>query len=127
MKDVPRAPRVNVCVVGCGHWGKNLARNFARLGHLAALCEADADRLAAFASQYPDAQPYSSFEEAVNDPGMDAFVLATPAEQHHWMALAALRAGKDVFVEKPIALHCHHAQEMIDTAETHRCVLMIGH
>src|SRR5579883_3505614 len=59
--------RVRVCVAGCGHWGKNLARNFHQMGELAAICEADTERLAAFAAQYPEAAPYSDLREMLRD------------------------------------------------------------
>jgi Oxidoreductase family, NAD-binding Rossmann fold len=83
-----------MCVAGCGHWGKNLARNFSVLNYLYAVCESDPDRLQSFAEQYPEARPYSSLEDALGDPQVDAVALATPAEEHYRMALAALRAGK---------------------------------
>ena len=109
-----------VCVVGCGHWGKNLARNFAGLNHLYAICESDGERLKTFAGLYPGARPFASLEEALADPGVDAIVLATPAEEHCRMALAALRAGKDVFVEKPLALEWQEGMEMVETARAVR-------
>jgi len=117
----------NVCVVGCGHWGKNLARNFAGLGHLYAICESDAQRLKTFASLYPEARAFGSLEDAISDPAVDALVLATPAEEHCRMALAALSRGKDVFVEKPLALDWEAGMEMVETAERHGRILMVGH
>ncbi len=117
----------NICVVGCGHWGKNLARNFANLGHLYAICESDAERLKTFAALYPGARAFASLEDAISDPGMDALVLATPAEEHCRMALAALSAGKDVFVEKPLALDWEAGMEMVETARRHGRILMVGH
>ena len=124
MKDIRRA---NICVVGCGHWGKNLARNFFQLKQLHAICEADQERLKGFAGQYPDAKPYPSFPDMLADEEIEAVVLATPAEQHYKMALAALRAGKHVFVEKPMALDVYEAEHMIEEAEERRRILMVGH
>ena len=116
-----------ICVAGCGYWGKNLARNFSGLGHLYAICESDAGRLQSFHEQYPEAQAYSKLELALEDPDLDAVVLATPAEEHCRMALAALRAGKDVFVEKPLALEWQEGMEMVETARECGRVLMVGH
>ncbi|HEY2016873.1 MAG TPA: Gfo/Idh/MocA family oxidoreductase [Bryobacteraceae bacterium] len=116
-----------ICVAGCGHWGKNLARNFSELGHLHAICESDATRLGSFHELYPDARPYSQLELALKDPDLDAVVLATPAEEHCRMALAALRAGKDVFVEKPLALEWQEGMEMVETARECGRILMVGH
>jgi UDP-2-acetamido-3-amino-2,3-dideoxy-glucuronate N-acetyltransferase len=119
--------RPNICVAGCGHWGKNLARNFAELGHLAAICESDAGRLRAFSELYPSATAHGRLEDAIADPSIDALVLATPAEQHYRMALAALRGGKDVFVEKPLALEWQEGNEMVETARQNGRILMVGH
>src|ERR1700690_3290519 len=116
-----------ICVAGCGHWGKNLARNFSSLGHLHAICESDAARLQSFAALYPQAQPYARLEDALADPTVDALVLATPAEEHCRMALAALRAGKDVFVEKPLALDWQEGAQMVETARECGRILMVGH
>jgi UDP-2-acetamido-3-amino-2,3-dideoxy-glucuronate N-acetyltransferase len=118
---------VAVCVVGCGHWGKNLARNFSGIGNLAAICESDPERLASFAQLYPKAKAYGRLEDAIADPSLDAIVLATPAEQHCRMALAALQGGKDVFVEKPLALDWRDANQMVDSAAQAGRVLMVGH
>jgi UDP-2-acetamido-3-amino-2,3-dideoxy-glucuronate N-acetyltransferase len=120
-----KAARIGV--VGCGYWGKNLARNFSDLGHLQAICESDADRLAEFAALYPEAKPYRRIEDAIAAPDLDALVLATPAERHCRMAIAALRGGKDVFVEKPLALEWQEGMEMVETARECGRILMVGH
>src|ERR1017187_2958001 len=119
--------RVNICVVGCGHWGKNLARNFYSLGRLYSICESDPERSQSFAALYPTAKPCSHLEDALADPELDAVVLATPAEEHGRMALAALRAGKDVFVEKPLTLDWKDGLEMVETAHNLDRILMVGH
>ena len=117
----------NICVVGCGYWGKNLIRNFWTMGHLKAICDSNRDSLAALATQYPGVRIYGSLSEALADPELDAFVLATPAEQHHRMALAAIKAGKDVFVEKPLALNAEDGLEMVEAAHARGSILMVGH
>ena len=116
----------NICVVGCGHWGKNLARNFDKLGHLYAVCESDSARLEVFCKQY-GVKGFLTLDEALACPELHAVAIATPAEQHAAMTIAALRAGKDVFVEKPLALRWQDGVEM--TSEAHRLdkILMVGH
>src|SRR5690349_1099703 len=94
----------NICVAGCGHWGRNLIRNFHGLGHLVAICDTNPASVQKFSAEYPDAKAYVEFAVALRDPEIDAVVLATPAELHYRMAIDALHAGKDVFVEKPLAL-----------------------
>jgi UDP-2-acetamido-3-amino-2,3-dideoxy-glucuronate N-acetyltransferase len=116
----------NICVVGCGHWGKNLARIFNKLGRLYAVCESDAGRLETFREQY-QARGFSSIQEAVADSEVDAVAIATPAEQHASMTLAALKAGKDVFVEKPLALRWQDGVEMTNEARRQGKILMVGH
>ena len=116
-----------ICVVGCGHWGKNLVRNFSQLGLLAAICEDDPARLRTIAAQYPEAKAYASFSEMLTDPVVEGVALATPAERHFAMAAAALKAGKDVFVEKPLALDVQDAEALIEGARDRQRILMVGH
>lgn len=114
-----------VAVVGCGYWGKNLVRVFAELGALAAVCDADATIRDGFATRYRVAG--LSFDEALADPAIDAVAIATPAATHADLALAALDAGKHVFVEKPLALDLDSARRVRDRAQTLGLTLMVGH
>lgn len=116
----------NICVAGCGHWGKNLARNFAALGHLYAVCDADTLRADSFGQQY-GVRGYATFAEALACRDIDAVAIATPAEHHASMTIAALRAGKDVFVEKPLALRWQDGVEMTEEARRLDRILMVGH
>lgn len=117
---------LKVCLVGCGSWGKNLARNFHALGALYGLCDSSPAALG-LARLYPQARTYAEFHEVLEDPAVDAAVIATPAETHARLALAALEAGKDVFVEKPIALDCGDARRMVQAARARGKILMVGH
>jgi UDP-2-acetamido-3-amino-2,3-dideoxy-glucuronate N-acetyltransferase len=116
-----------ICVVGCGHWGKNLLRNFHQIGSLYGLFDADPERLETVSAQYPDVRIYRSYEELLRDRDVDAVALATPAEQHASMAIAALAAGKDAFVEKPMALTPEDGNEILDMARRTRRLVMVGH
>jgi UDP-2-acetamido-3-amino-2,3-dideoxy-glucuronate N-acetyltransferase len=116
----------NICVAGCGHWGKNLIRNFHQFGRLYAVCDSDAGRAAAFGERY-GVQAFTRLEDALADPDLHAVAIATPAESHAPMALAALNAGKDVFVEKPLALRWQDGLEMTNTARGLGRILMVGH
>jgi len=116
-----------ICVVGCGHWGKNLLRNFHQIGCLYGFSDAMPERRAAFAGQYSDAMVYQDYEEILRDRHVEAVALATPAEQHAPMAIAALRAGKDVFVEKPMALTPEDGEEILEAARETRRMVMVGH
>jgi UDP-2-acetamido-3-amino-2,3-dideoxy-glucuronate N-acetyltransferase len=117
----------NICVVGCGHWGKNLIRSFSALGHLSGICDADAETLARMQTSAPGAVCYRDYESVLADSDLHAVVLATPAERHYDMALAAIEAGKDVFVEKPLALEWRDGAELVEAAHERSRILMVGH
>jgi len=114
-----------VAVIGCGHWGKNLARNFAELGALAAVVDPNPGVAADYAAKYN--VPAMSYEEALAAPWVDGVVIAAPAEQHARLALQAFEAGKHVYVEKPIALSVVDGEAMQDAATAADRLLMVGH
>lgn len=116
----------SVAVVGCGHWGRNLVRNFSALGTLAMVCEPSPSGRA-LASERAPGVPLVSDIEQVLCPGIAAVAIATPAETHHDLARRALLAGKDVFVEKPLALSYEEGAELVDLAESRGLMLMVGH
>lgn len=120
-----RIPRV--AVVGCGYWGKNLVRNFLELKALIAICDTDMDRLESFKIKYPGLKTTPSFIEILEDSNIGAVVLATPTVHHFRMAKEALLAGKDVFIEKPLALEVKEGKELVKLAEENKKVLMVGH
>ena len=114
---------IKVAQIGCGHWGKNLARNFNALGALAAV--ADPNQATAHAESH--GQPVLSFDEILGNPEIQAVSLASPAAMHAEMAEQALDAGKHVFVEKPLALTVASAERVIAKAKSVNRVLMVGH
>ncbi len=116
-----------VAVVGAGYWGKNLVRNFHELGALAAICEQDDDTLVGLRRRYPDCATATAFSEVLRHPGVDAIAIATPAESHGDLAREALLAGKDVFVEKPLALSVAEGEAVVKLARERGRVLMVGH
>jgi UDP-2-acetamido-3-amino-2,3-dideoxy-glucuronate N-acetyltransferase len=123
----PVLPTPAIAVVGCGNWGRNLVRNFAGLGALRAVCDADQALRPALQAQYPGLTVASSLDRLLDDPDIRAFVVATPASQHAMHARQCLEAGKDVFVEKPLALDVKEARELADLAERRGRILMVGH
>lgn len=114
-----------VAVAGCGHWGKNLVRNFHQLGALHSICDNNPDVARSIAEQY-DVSAHT-WDEVLTNPDVKAVVIASPASFHFAMAKAAFEAGKDVYVEKPITLKNEEAQELCDLAKEHNKVLMVGH
>jgi predicted dehydrogenase len=115
-----------IAVVGCGYWGKNLVRNFHALGALAAVCDLTAAGRLRARELAPTADIFEDYE-ALLQSSVRGIVLATPAETHHPLALEALAAGKDVLVEKPLALTYAQGAELVRLARQHQQVLMVGH
>jgi predicted dehydrogenase len=111
--------------VGHGYWGKNLARNFHELGHLAAVVDPDPKAAQAAASAY--GVRAMSFEDVLASADIDAVSLASPAVLHYAQAAAALNAGKHVYVEKPLALDVGEAEALCRLAAERGRILMVGH
>jgi predicted dehydrogenase len=120
---------VRTAVVGLGYWGPNLARNLQECdcAELVALCDLSPQRLEKVGRRHPNALRYESLEAALADPDVEAVAIATPVSTHHAIALAALEAGKHVFVEKPLASSSAEALEMLAIAEYNGLVIMPGH
>ncbi len=114
-----------VAVIGCGHWGKNHVKAFAGIRALAAVYDAHAATAQNFATQYN--VPALSWAEILANPVIAGVVLATPASTHAAMAQEALRAGKHVLVEKPLALNTADAEKTIAVAASCQRHLMVGH
>ncbi|MDC0010719.1 Gfo/Idh/MocA family oxidoreductase [Porticoccaceae bacterium] len=115
----------NIAVVGCGHWGKNLVRNFSDLGRLAAVCDPNAEVARKYADQY--LVKNCSFSEILHDVSIEGVVLAVPARLHASMAIQVMNAGKHAYVEKPLAMNNLEAETMIASAEENGVQLMVGH
>jgi UDP-2-acetamido-3-amino-2,3-dideoxy-glucuronate N-acetyltransferase len=120
---------VAVAVVGGGYWGTNLIRNLASLptAHLAYVCDLDPACLEAVTRKYPSVQVTQSLADVLSDTSVRAVVVATPAESHRAVGQACLEAGKDVFVEKPLATCKEDAQAIVNLAGTMNRILMVGH
>jgi len=119
--------QVKVAVLGGGYWGRNLVRNFFELGALKWICDMDTAALSEFQSKYSGVSGTTDYREVLEDDEIDAVVIATPAVMHHEHALLAMKHGKDVFVEKPLALDLSQGIEITGMAEKCGRVLMVGH
>lgn len=122
-KQTLSSPRI--AVIGCGHWGKNLVRNFFELGALRAVCDDNLSVARDIASQY--GSQALAFPDILADATLDAVVLATPAASHETLAAQALTAGKHVYLEKPMTLTTQTARLLCDLAKRHDRLLMVGH
>lgn len=115
----------NVAVVGCGHWGKNLVRNFSELGALVAVCDPNDDLASSYAERYKVGN--LSFTGIISDPAIEGVVLAVPAPLHASMAIEVMNSGKQVYVEKPLAMNKVEAEAMIAASKKNGVQLMVGH
>lgn len=121
--------KIRVGIVGCGYWGPNLARNLSQTAdcELAVLCDASEQRLRHMRKLHPSVAATARFEDVLENPAIDAIIVATPVRFHHPMAKACLLAGKHVFIEKPLARTVAEAEELVALAESKGLVLMVGH
>jgi predicted dehydrogenase len=119
----------NAAVVGLGYWGPNRLRALSEIDGVEAtwICDRDPERVASIAKRYPNTRPTTELSEVLADPELDAVILATPVFTHHALASAALRAGKHVFVEKPLAASSGEARDLFAVAEDAGVTLMTGH
>ena len=116
-----------IAVLGCGYWGRNLVRNFRRLGALRLVCDPSEEALAEALKIAPGVEVGADFDAVYGRPDIDAVAIATPAETHHSLALHALERGVDVFVEKPMALNYRDGMRMQALACKNDRILMVGH
>ena len=120
---------IGIAVVGTGDWGANLVRNFSRLpgATLVALCDADEKRLAKTVAQYPGTRALAHVDEVCAAADIRGVVVSSSAVSHYPLAKQLLEAGKDVYVEKPLALQVAHAEELVRIAREKNRILMVGH
>ncbi len=117
----------SIAVIGSGYWGKNLVRNYDRLGVLSLICDKNETILSNIKKKHPAVEVCLAFSEVLNRENIRGVVIATPAETHFTLARESLLAGKHVFVEKPLVLNENEAEELIAIAEDKERVLMVGH
>ncbi len=120
---------VGIAVVGYGYWGPNLVRNFAHTdgARVVAVSDLDPDKLALSRRRHPGITTTTEYRDLLADSRIDAVAIATPVQSHYDLALAALRAGKHVFLEKPLAQTSEQVRHLIDEAEKRKLTLMVDH
>lgn len=124
-----QSERVGIAVIGAGGWGKNHVRNYAALpdSELRYVCDRDEGIRSAMTALYPGVKAVADVQVVLDDPAVTAIVVATHAPSHFEVAEAALRAGRDVFVEKPLCLSGEEAATLCKLAEKASRILMVGH
>ena len=120
---------MRVGVIGCGYWGPNLVRTFAEMDdvQLVRVSDLRPGRLDFIAKRYPGIDRCPDGMALISDPALDAVVIATPPQTHYELTMAALRAGKHVLLEKPLATSVEDGEKMLDLADRLNRVLLVGH
>lgn len=120
---------INIGVIGYGYWGPNLVRNFGQAtgARVVAVCDQQANRRTQVEAVYPAISTFASTSEMYSRSDLDAVAIATPVSSHYDLALAALRANKHVFVEKPFTATVQQAEHLIEEAEKRGLTLMVDH
>jgi predicted dehydrogenase len=120
---------IGIAVVGAGAWGKNHIRVFSEIPNvrLMYVCDTDPSKLSTVQKIYPQARMAENLEPILQDPAVNGVVVASSAVSHYSLSKEILLAGKDVLVEKPMALNSKDADEMLEIAEKRGRILMVGH
>jgi predicted dehydrogenase len=120
---------ISIGVIGYGYWGPNLVRNFSDISDARVKIVSDfrSELLTKVQTRYPSVQTTTNCQDIFNDPSIDAVAIATPVSTHFDLALAALKAGKHVMVEKPMTTNSEQALRLIEEAEKRNLVLMVDH
>lgn len=120
---------IRIGIIGYGYWGPNLVRNFAELGHaeVAAVSDLDQKKLDLVAKRFPAVKVTTDYQELLRDPSIDAIAIATPVNTHFELGMAALKADKHLWLEKPMAETSLQARQLVDCAEKKKLVLHVDH
>ena len=120
---------IRIGIIGYGYWGPNLVRNFAETRGIEVVAVADLDKtkLESVQRRFPALKGTTDFQDLLNDPSIDAIAVATPVSSHFPLGMAALKAGKHLWMEKPMAETSLQAYQLADEAERRQRVLLVDH
>ena len=120
---------INIGIIGYGYWGPNLVRNFAETpgARVSWVSDLDAAKLELVQRRFPAVGVTTNYRELLDDPNTDAIAIATPVHTHYEIALEALRAGKHVWLEKPMTETSVQARRLVEEAERQKRVLLVDH
>ncbi|MEJ0084590.1 MAG: Gfo/Idh/MocA family oxidoreductase [Pseudomonadota bacterium] len=120
---------IKIGVIGYGYWGPNLVRTFAEAqqGTIVAVSDLDPKKLATVNKRYPAVKTTNDFQDLLRNPEIDAIAIATPVSTHFEFAMAALKAGKHVWLEKPMTETSLQARKLVDEAAKRNLTLFVDH
>jgi len=113
--------------IGLGYWGRNILRNLYELDVIRIACDSNEDIVEEQKRHFPDVEYTTNIEDIISNKEIKAVTIATPAVTHYELTKKFLLSGKDVFVEKPIALRLTEGEELVEIAEKQGRILMVGH
>jgi predicted dehydrogenase len=121
--------KVQIAMVGLGYWGPNILRNFVQIPHvhMKYICDLNEEKLQKYQDLYPESQCGTNYEDLLADSDIEAVIVVTSSESHFTLASEALKAGKHVFVEKPLTLDLEEAKDLVALAKEKNLKLMVGH
>jgi predicted dehydrogenase len=121
--------KLNLAVIGAGHWGPNLLRNFDNDTRVSVtkLCEKDLSRAKEVATHYRNLAVTDDIKDICNDNSIDAVVICTPTDTHFEVARACLLSGKHIFLEKPMATTSSECLTLIEIAREKNLKIFVGH
>ena len=120
---------IKIGIIGYGYWGPNLVRNFVEMrgAEVSGVADLDRTKLASVQRRFPALTVTTDFQELINDPAIDAIAVATPVSSHFQLGMAVLKAGKHLWLEKPMTETSLQAVQLVNEAERRRRVLMVDH
>jgi predicted dehydrogenase len=120
---------IGVGIIGYGYWGPNLVRNFMEVPgcRVSAVADGRAEQLAKMSARYPTVQAFGDAADLIKSPSVDLVIIATPVSSHFELAMAALKAGKHVLVEKPMTATTAEAVALVEEADRRRLMLAVDH
>jgi len=120
---------INIGVLGYGYWGPNLVRNFVETAGITvtAIADVDSKKLELVNRRYPAVRTTNRFQDLVQDPTIDAIAIATPVGTHFELGMATLRAGKHLWVEKPMTETLLQSRKLLDEADRRKRTLFVDH
>src|SRR5439155_16503745 len=113
-------------LIGCGGMGRNDAKLASRFGRVVAVCDVDESHIAEAKKQWPDAKPFKDFRKLAQDKNVDVVVCGTPDHWHTLVSMAVMRAGKDIYCEKPLTLTIEEGKRLVRTVRETKRILQVG-
>ncbi|UCE46260.1 MAG: Gfo/Idh/MocA family oxidoreductase [Phycisphaerales bacterium] len=125
-ESLPPSEKINLALIGCGGQGTGDARNASRYGNVVAVCDVDARHVARAKKVFPGAEGYGDFRKLLERKDVDAVICGTVDHWHTLISMAAMKAGKDVYCEKPLTLTIDEGKRLVEVQKQTKRILQTG-